>query len=274
VPIDELNRAVTALIPHDNAWTIRARRPTFIVNADALHGLGLIEAVERATFRLAAPGGATHELELEALPAPEYRRRLGTGEYLPRRRMPSYVRRRDEARWVEPVGAGRALHVAYNVTRGETATFASEVEALAEPRRVELIVLDLRHNGGGDNRAYGPLLDALERLARERGKRLAVLTSRATFSAAMQLIVDVEQRMPALFVGEPTGGSPNQYGDAAAVSLPASGLTAHVATIAWMTAGPSDQRVTREPDVAAPLDSSAFFGGDDPVLATALGCLA
>ena len=31
-----------------------------------------------------------------------------------------------------------------------------------EARRVELIVLDLRHNGAGANRAYGPLLDALE----------------------------------------------------------------------------------------------------------------
>jgi hypothetical protein len=78
---------------------------------------------------------------------------------------------------------------------------------------------------------------------------LAVLTSRLTFSAAMQLIVELEQDTQAVFVGEPTGGSPNQYGDATKVELPNSGLDAWVATVAWKTAGDSDDRVTRTPDI-------------------------
>jgi C-terminal processing protease CtpA/Prc len=152
------------------------------------------------------------------------------------------------------------------VTRGDTTDFARELEAAAaEAARV---VLDLRWNGGGNNQTYGPLLAALERLADH--KRLVVLISRVTFSAAMQLVVDLEQRTSAVFVGEPTGGSPNQYGDAQPVELPATGLIARVATVFWTTAGESDPRVTREPDVAVPLTASAYFAGDNPVLRAAL----
>ena len=124
--------------------------------------------------------------------------------------------------------------------------------------------MDLRQNGGGDNRTYRPLLESLERLGSE--KRLAVLTSRLTFSAAMQLIVELEQDTQAVFVGEPTGGSPNQYGDATKVELPNSGLNAFVATVAWKTAGEFDDRVTRMPDIPVRQNSTAFFAGNDPVL--------
>ena len=65
----------------------------------------------------------------------------------------------------------------------------------------------------------------------------------------MQLIVELEQDTQAVFVGEPTGGSPNQYGDATKVELPNSGLNAFVATVAWKTAGEFDDRVTRMPDI-------------------------
>ena len=137
--------------------------------------------------------------------------------------------------WAEVVAEGRAVHVGYTITRGDVTDLALEVEALAGSSRVAVVVLDLRQNGGGDNRTYRPLLESLQRLGSE--KRLAVLTSRVTFSAAMQLVVDLERDTQAVFVGEPTGGSPNQYGDATKVELPNSGLNAFVATVAWKTAG-------------------------------------
>ena len=76
-----------------------------------------------------------------------------------------------------------------------------------------------------------------------------MLTSRTTFSAAMQLVVELERETTATFVGEPTGGSPNHYGDAIVVELPNVGLNVDVATIAWMTAAPPTTVYAREPDI-------------------------
>ena len=58
VDVDEVLAAVTPLIAYDNEWTIRARRPAFVVNASVLHGLGLVAdpARERsACARATAP---------------------------------------------------------------------------------------------------------------------------------------------------------------------------------------------------------------------------
>jgi hypothetical protein len=267
--VDGVLRAVTPLIAHDNEWTIRARRPTFVVSAPVLRGLGLASDQRQATFRVRSRDGSAVDVALEAIATGDLLARLG-GD-CPGRPRPAYMRRRSDWHWAELTGGGRAVHVGYNVTLGDVTEFALEVEALAGSPRIGLVVLDLRHNGGGDNRTYGPLLESLKRLGNE--KRLAVLTSRATFSAAMQLVVELERSTQAVFVGEPTGGSPNQYGDATSVELANSGLNAFVASVAWKTAGESDERLTREPDIPVPHDSTAFFGADDPTLAAAVSAL-
>ncbi len=205
--------------------------------------------------------GSVVDAALEAIPTRDLLARLGSDRVLERPR-PAYLRRRSDWHWAEFTAGGRAVHVGYNVTLGNIKQFALEVEALANSPRIGLVVLDLRHNGGGDNRTYGPLLESLKRLGNE--KRLAVLTSRATFSAAIQLVVELERDTQAVFVGEPTGGSPNQYGDATTVELANSGLNASVVTVAWKTAGESDERLTREPDIPVPHNSTAFFAGTTP----------
>ena len=267
--LDEVLAAVTPLIAYDNESTIRARRPAFVVDASVLHGIGLVADPARATFHLRARDGSVVGAALDARATIDLPSRAAGDRALERLGPPSL--RRSEWHWAEVAAEGRAIHVGYNITRGDVTEFAREVEALAGSARVGVVVLDLRQNGGGDNRTYRSLFESLQRLGRE--KRLAVLTSRLTFSAAMQLIVELEQETRAVFVGEPTGGSPNQYGDATKVELPNSGLNAFVATVAWKTAGELDDRVTRMPDIPVRQTSTAFFAGDDPVLDAAVAAL-
>ena len=248
VPLAEVLAEVTPLVSHDNEWTIRERRPRYLMVPEVLRGLAIDPA-----WRVRTPDGRLRDVAVEPLRAPHWQ------DLLFESRPP---------RTIEEVADGRALHVAYNVTRGETASFAAEIKSHATPG----IVLDLRHNSGGDNTTYGPLLAALEALT-AAGTRLVVLISRVTFSAAMNLVVDLEQRTPSVFVGEPTGASPNHYGDAVTVDLPHTGIAARVAAISWTPAGEADERSTREPDVAVPVSAGSYFSGDDPVLAAAVELL-
>jgi hypothetical protein len=252
VPLPDAMAAVTPLIARDNESTVRQRRPDFLVVAEVLEGLGIAERIEPVGWRVRQPNGELREVELESLPFPERERLL-------HRPLPM--------RSIETLEDGGTLYVAYNVTRDETAGFATEIATRAPSS--DAVVLDLRRNAGGDNRTYGPLLETLEELT-DAGKQLAVLISRVTFSAAMQLVVDLEQRTPAIFVGESTGGSPNQYGDAVTVDLDETRVAGRVATISWTTAGDDDPRTTREPDLPVSVAAADFFSGAEPVLAAAL----
>jgi C-terminal processing protease CtpA/Prc len=129
---------------------------------------------------------------------------------------------------------------------------------------------DIRHNFGGETRAFQPVLHILSSPRATLGRRLIVITGRNTFSAASLFTARLERATPALFVGEPMGGSPNLYGNSRDVTLPFSGIDVRVATQYLVGSTRDDTRLTIQPDIRVELTSTDYFGGRDPVLAAAL----
>jgi dienelactone hydrolase len=270
VPVERVARAVQPLVPADNESSRLARTAQWLVVAEVLRGLGF----RPAELTFARPGGARRTVRLRAVPAARWGAAFPdlfhpmVPQGLPQRPRPAYLARRGEERWTALLDRGRAAYVAVNVMLGSPFEAARELERLAARPSVQRVVVDLRHNPGGDNTTYGSLLEAVRQLGRR--ERIVVLTSRTTFSAAANFLADLERTTPLTLVGEPTGGSPNLYGDPATVPLPASGLQANVATRWWEKAPRDDRRLAFEPDRRVALTARAFFAGRDPVLAAAL----
>jgi hypothetical protein len=272
VPVARALEAVRPLVPRDNEHSRAARLPQYLVVAEVLHGLGLVPSAGPLRFRFAggrevvlAPVGARrYTAAFPDLAVPQI------PQGLPTRPRPAFLARRLEQIWTRTLDRGRALYVGYNFTLPWTGDVAEWVRRLAARPSVRRVIVDLRNNPGGDNGTYAPLLRALQRLP---GRvRIVVLTSRATFSAAGNLAADLERTTNALFVGEATGASPNQYGDPNPVALPQLGLTFHVATVWWQKSerGKDDPRLAIEPDVPVTYRAADFVAGRDPVLAAAL----
>ena len=270
VPVDEVRALVEPLVPRDNESSLTARVPQFLLVAEALHGLGVTVSADEAELELISPRGRRESVPLEPVPASAYSAAFPdlfhplVPQGLPSRPEPPYLARRLEERWLSTLDGGRVVYVAYNVTLGSTSDLADELRGQAGRPRVERVVLDLRHNPGGDNMTYGPLLEELVAV-----EDLVVLVGRTTFSAAANLLAELEERADPLLVGEPSGGSPNLYGDTIAVALPESGWSAQIAAVHWAPAG-EDPRLAFEPDVPVELTSTDFFAGRDPVLSAAL----
>ena len=103
-----------------------------------------------------------------------------------------------------------------------------------------------------------------------RPGRFYVLIARSTFSAAALLAAELDRSTRAIFVGEPTGGSPNLYADPTAQNLPASGWNFLVATRYWQKSTSRDRRLAISPELRATMRVADFLAGRDPVLARAL----
>jgi hypothetical protein len=275
IPADELDRQVRPLVPRDNEATRDDRFMSFLLTAEVLHGLGLRAGTGPAAFTLQRPGAAPRQVMLAPVSAAAYLRLMhplfpSFVYALPKRPKPLYLRRRGEDHYVTTIDRGRAVFVGYNMTVGSTWPEARKLARLVKSRKVRRVVVDVRLNPGGDNHTYAPLFAVLRSKAVNRPGRLVVLISRSTFSAAENFITDLERRTRAVFMGETSGGSPNLYGDATGVDLPAAGVYVNIATRYWQKSFAADTRVGIGPKVTVPLSSTVFFRGGDPVLAAAL----
>jgi C-terminal processing protease CtpA/Prc len=189
---------------------------------------------------------------------------------LPARPGAMWLAHQDEAWWTTYLPDSRTLYAQYNEVREAGSSMAADLDEIMDAHPVDRVVIDLRHNVGGDNTTYGALLDRLAKPDADRPNRLLALIGRTTFSAAGNFATDLERETGVVFVGEPTGGAPNMYGDVRSVTLPYSGLTAFISSIYWQRSDPDDPRLAIAPDVAVGLSSPDYFADRDPALDAAL----
>jgi len=265
-PIDEVLRLVEPLSPRDNDSSLLAFAPRYAGVSEILAGLGVIDRAGPALFSVVGRDGKARDVTIDPITVDEdVAWHGGQPLRLPPTDAP-WLRDQAKTLWWSYLADHRTLFVQYNSVESGINGVADEILARAQQDDVARVVVDLRHNGGGDNTTMGPLEDVLRDPAINRPGRLVVLIGRITFSAAANFATDLEQSSAATFAGEAMGGSPNLYGDAREVALPYGDQSVFVATRYWQRSTPDDQRITIEPDIAADLSSADYFAGHDPVL--------
>lgn len=282
LPAEQAYLAVRELIGRDNEMHGRFFAPFLLAMPEVLHAIGAIDEPDAAPLLLEQAGARTVAVIHPAGAAPmmpadtdvswmqeegwvDMRGPDGPGTPLWLRGDP-----RDPLR-LEYVPASRTAYVQFNRVgdaRDETiAAFAERLRAFVDSAPVDRVVLDLRLNRGGDGTLVQPLVRSLIRSPGLEGPgRLFVVIGRSTFSAAQALVHDLEEYTDAVFVGEPTAGKPNSYGDSRAVTLPNSGITVRAAVHYWQRGHPFDTRRWKGPDIAAELTSRDYRLSVDPAM--------
>jgi hypothetical protein len=263
-PTAEVLRRLDAVIPRDNPSTVRLLTPRFLLIPEVLHGLGLVDAVGPVPLRVVDRAGRAGTATVRPVPMATYNDWAGPyGLHLPPRGGTLYLSRSEEPLWFELLQGSSTLFVQYNRVEFLSSDLLERLEAAARRPSVKRIVVDIRHNYGGETHAYEPVLDILASRQVTSSRRLFVITGRNTFSAAALFAAEMERRTPAVFVGEPMGGSPNLYGDASEVRLAYCGIVVSVATEYFVRSTPDDPRLTIDPGIPVQLSSSDYFGGRD-----------
>ncbi len=185
---------------------------------------------------------------------------------------PLWLSRTDNPHWVTDIPELGAVYAQVNqIADGESETFADFAQALGrhiEETKARRLIVDLRHNNGGNGYLNWSLVREIvrSRLA-DREEGLFVIVGRRTFSAAMNLASELETRADAIFVGEPTGSRPNFYGEDTDFKLPYSGLQGSISS-RWFQGGltSNDLRPWIAPDLLAELTFEDVRRGRDPSL--------
>ncbi len=265
--------AVRPAVHYDSEMWFKLEGPQFLTVPEILQACGVTGTVERTPLTLDKDGGI-ETVVLEPLPSgPEpawvvWSDTSGAPK-------PLYLRNIDKPFWFEILPGRKAVYAQVNAIRDDTAetlaAFSARMIAAAEAAGAERIVLDLRLNDGGDNYLGRGLVLALIGVKNiNRYGRLFTIIGRNTFSAAVSVVSALERWSETIFVGEPTGNAPSQYGDSRRYQLPHSGLTVRLSSVYWRDAEVDERRPWVAPDIAVGLAWADYAAGRDPALEAAL----
>jgi hypothetical protein len=231
-----------------------------------LHGLG-IAGDGPVAIGLTLPTGVEDVRLIEPVSMADYNAWAGPyGLHLPEDADVLYLSDIGDDLWWQVLPDTRTLYVQYNRVERQTASVLDELGTALGGPNIERVVLDIRHNYGGELSALDAIEGLFEDVAADLPGQLFVITGRNTFSAGSLLVARLEANTDATFVGEAMGGCPTLWGDSTDLALPFSGIDVSVATELSVGVDPDDPRDIIEPDQIATLTRENWRDGIDPAL--------
>jgi tetratricopeptide (TPR) repeat protein len=274
--VDEVMKSLDPIISRDNEMWPSQLGPYHMRNLPLLRGLGLVSDIRKIELRIRDVKGVNRLATVEADPDHPniwnefpttwitYAQSLGTP-------LPLYLKNTKSPYWFEYLPDGRVLYFQYNRVLNDPqeplAKFSERLFKFIDEHEIDKLVIDMRWNNGGNTFLSWPLLHGLIKSDKvnKRGK-LFVIIGRRTFSAAQNTSTFFERHTNAIFVGEPTGSSPNFVGEETPFTLPYSKATVNVSDLYWQSAWPQDYRTWIAPQIYAPPTFAAYHANRDPAM--------
>ncbi|MFW6083699.1 MAG: hypothetical protein ACODAA_00610 [Gemmatimonadota bacterium] len=288
VPVHEAVARVTPLISRDNDIWIRVMAPMLLGSPEVLHAVGLSGDPAFAVLGVEHRGRRT-EVRLQASEGPfVIRHGAGAEQEVPPgwtdaraaagAPVPLWQQRPGEPYWYEYLPEARVLYIQYDMVNdaphgpGVHEFFAEALGVLNDPGRpVERVALDIRSNSGGEGGLNaGVVRQLIRRDELQHPGSLVVIIGRRTFSAAQALAHELDRWTPAVFIGEPTGSSPQFWGDHRVVELANSGVDVSASPTWWQPGGPYDRRDFLPPLLAFEPWFADYVAGRDPAVEAVL----
>jgi hypothetical protein len=241
--------------------------------------LGLESDAVDETLTLQTPEGKVAEERFRFVPVPRLRGvpKLLASKVPQAPAAPLYLSDVTKPYWFRELPDAHALYVQFNQVMNESTeslqSFAHRLETRLKEAPPRVLIVDVRHNNGGNAELLPPLVAVLNSFEADRsGRKLVIITGRNTFSAAQIFISQVNSGTKAVFAGESSSSKPNFVGEENEIILPWSGAMGSISNRYHETI-PGDTRSSIEPTIKAELISRLYFVNRDPVLEEVLRSL-
>lgn len=266
-PIEKVVETLKQIIPHENDAQVKNKLPSLLTRTDLLCGLGLIPDASGAELSFIDRKEVERTIKMEAAAMstqPAWLADLSRTEDAP-----LYRQRPGEFYWHHFIEKTGSLYVKYNACRNiperPFSDFTKDVFEFLDNHQVRRLIIDLRHNGGGNSAIFSPFIQEIKKRKTLNQKgRLFVLIGRRTFSSAVLNALELQNQTEALFAGEPTGGKPNHFGEIKYFQLPHSKLPIQYSTKYFSIA--REDTTSLFPDIPVKVNFKDYLENIDPVL--------
>lgn len=186
---------------------------------------------------------------------------------------PLYLKQPQNLYWYEPLPDAKAVYFQYNQVANKddepVSAFALKLRKYLAENPVENLIIDVRHNNGGNSYLNRELIRTFVTFEAAKQGRIFLITGRNTFSAAQNFTNDVCRMTNAIVVGEPSSSRPFFIGESAPVVLPYSQLRGTIST-RLHTVDARDMRVWIAPDIPVPVTAKDYLANRDATMEAVL----
>jgi hypothetical protein len=293
---EQLETNLAPYISYENKVWMHSQSSSFMKVTELLQSLKVADADGRVELTLAKPDSKTFTVWVSPAKTNSLLIKAADALHIP----PTLYSKRDDFYWYDYLTNSSTLYIQYRVCDDDPqnpfTNFTKEVFAFADSHHVERTVVDLHFNGGGDSEIAMPLLDGIKsRPALNTKGHLFVLIGPMTFSSGEWTAEEFHNsfdsmtseskdgfywfyskkakkphsRFNATFIGGPTGGKPNCFGEVHTFELPNSKLNVGYAIKHFQLTTEGDPP-WREPDILVTSSWEDYLAGHDPVLEAVL----
>jgi hypothetical protein len=243
--------------------------PYYLGLPDVLKGLGIVENANQVTIILKDRNGKSQKVIMNPVSW-----NFSGFPKIPKLKdseQPLYLSKTEDPYWYKLFPENNSIYVQFNVvTQKKTQSledFNIELRTQISKNNVQHLILDLRHNHGGNGSILPTMLKTIINFeVMNPDGNIFVLMGRETFSAAQNLLTDITKYTNAILVGEPSGSRPNHIGEAGWFKLPYSGLMGLISTQFHQTSKAEDNRKWIAPHIPVNVLSSDYFNGNDKAM--------
>jgi len=269
-PIENILRLLCSYVSGDNDLRRRIVSLWYIRNIAILYNLDITDSPDSAVYSLEQPNGDIKAVTFSVESNENYQRyiRLRDRSENP---VPLWLKYRSKKYWYEYLTREKLIYMQFNSVQNDPDdpfdNFCEDLFNFIENHEVEKFAIDLRHNDGGNNAVYWPLIHriALCKKINQPG-HFFVIIGPGTESAAVSLAARFQELTQALFVGAPTGGRPNGHGVVSIIQLPNSKLQFKCSSLFVRPTLNPDRRPWITPQISAEITLEDYMNNRDPSL--------
>lgn len=263
--INEVIEMISSVVSHENEAILKSQIPLRIVLPELLKGLNIIDNVENATFTF--EGNSEKSINVTALSGKEvFENILGKGKE--GENIPLYMQNKDKYYWFKHLEDKKAVYFNYSqcmeMEEKSFKDFSVELMNVLNTKDIEKLIIDIRNNGGGNSMILENLINEIGKSELNKKGKLFVIIGRRTFSSAVLNAIELNNNTNAIFVGEPTGGKPNHYGEVKGFELPNNKITVNYSSKYFKNYDKDIDTFT--PDKNIELTIEDYINNTDPIL--------
>jgi hypothetical protein len=216
-PIEVALQKTNAVNARDNDMQILWLGPYYLGLPDVLKGLGIIKNSNQVILTLRDLKGKSQKVTMNPVvwnfsDFPKMPKLKGNEQ-------PIFLSKTEDPYWYKLIPKNNSIYVQFNVvTQKKTQSledFNIELRSQISKNNTQNLILDLRHNHGGNGSMLPPMLKTIINFeVMNPDGNVFVLMGRETFSAAQNLLTDIAKYTNPIMVGEPSGSKPNHIGEA------------------------------------------------------------